>query len=161
MDKEFLTKLKATLDAMLEQNKVLSERVVALEHTVNDVIIGGLTSAADEYEDNERFSEFVDTYSEAYSPFGDTCKVLFGDDYDIAEELYAGSRDKENVKAYVEEEIAKLQSKLDALKTMTSTSTEEQSDEQPKEVEVSLESSDEPKEDFDEEELVRIAKEML
>lgn len=149
MDKEFALKLKQTLDSMIAQNSALADRVSALEHSVNEVIIGGLTSAADEYEDNERFSEFVDAYSPSYSPFGDACKVIYGDDYDIAEELYSGSKDKEDVKSYVEEEIQKLQSKINALKAMKDEPTVEENtvEEEPKE--------------FDEEELLKIAKESL
>jgi hypothetical protein len=150
MDKEFLAKLKATFDALVSQNEALKERITALEHSVNDVIIGGLTAAADEYEDNERFSEFVDTYSESYSPYGDTCKIIYGDDYDIAEELYAGSKDKEDVKSYVESEIASLQSKLDALKEATK-ETEDNT----------VEEEEEEEKEFDEDELSRIAKELL
>lgn len=152
MNAEFLKKLKGTFDALAAQNKALQDRVAALEHSVNDVIIGGLTAAADEYEDNERFSEFVDTYSEAYSPFGETCKIIYGDDYDLAEELYAGSKDKEDVKTYVEEQVNAIQSKLDALKAATST------DNKTEENTVDEKANDS---EFNEEELARIAKEML
>lgn len=159
MDKEFLAKLKATFDALVSQNEALKERITALEHSVNDVIIGGLTAAADEYEDNERFSDFVDTYSESYSPYGDTCKIIYGDDYDIAEELYAGSKDKEDVKSYVESEIASLQAKLDALKEATKEpETEDKAEGQTEDN--TVEEKEEEKE-FDEDELSRIAKELL
>lgn len=118
MDPEFLSKLKGTLQALIDQNSALTTRVAALEHSVNDVIIKGLTDAANEYEDNERFSEFVDNYSGIYSPFAEACKTLYGDDYDIAEDLYARSRDAEDEKGFIDSEIKALQEKLDKLRAI-------------------------------------------
>lgn len=118
MDPEFLSKLKGTLQALIDQNSALTTRIAALEHSVNDVIIKGLTDAANEYEDNERFSEFVDNYSGIYSPFAEDCKTLYGDDYDIAEDLYARSRDAEDEKGFIDAEIKALQDKLDKLRAV-------------------------------------------
>lgn len=118
MDPEFLSKLKGTLQALIDQNSALTSRIAALEHSVNDVIIKGLTDAANEYEDNERFSEFVDNYSGIYSPFAEDCKTLYGDDYDIAEDLYARSRDAEDEKGFIDSEIKALQEKLDKLRAI-------------------------------------------
>lgn len=147
MDKQFLMKLRGTLDALINQNKSLASRLAAVEHSVNDVIIGGLTSAAEEYEDNERFSEFVDSYQDAYSPLGDACKIIYGDDYDLAEELYNGSKGQEDVKSYVEAEIQALQSKLDSLRAMKNGNDSKE--------EIIVEESSEP---VSEDELDRIAK---
>lgn len=146
MDKQFLMKLKGTLDALINQNKSLASRLAAVEHSVNDVIIGGLTSAAEEYEDNERFSEFVDSYKDTYSPLEDACKIIYGDDYDLAEELYAGSKGQGDVKAYIEAEIQALQSKLDSLRAMKNGNEP---------AEIIVEESSEP---VSEDELDRIAK---
>ena len=162
----FMEKLKATLDAIITQNKALESRLAAIEHSVNDVIIGGLVDAANEYEDNENFSIFTDTYGGQLTPYAEHCKVLNGEDYDIIEEMYEGSKGKEDVAAYVAEEIAKLKAKIDALKGLTTEATTEP------EVEVVVEGStdentvdekdaDDDKEEVDEEELARIAKEML
>ena len=118
MDPEFLSKLKGTLQALIDQNSALTSRIAALEHSVNDVIIKGLTDAANEYEDNERFSEFVDNYSGIYSPFAEDCKTRDGDDYDIAEDLYARSRDAEDEKGFIDSEIKALQEKLDKLRAI-------------------------------------------
>ena len=168
MDKTvFMEKLKATLDAIITQNKALESRLAAIEHSVNDVIIGGLVDAANEYEDNENFSIFTDTYGAQLTPYAEHCKVLNGEDYDIIEEMYEGSKGKEDVAAYVAEEIAKIEAKLNALKGLTT---------EP-EVEVVVEGSTvdentvdddtvdddkvDDKEEVDEEELARIANEML
>ena len=160
----FMEKLKATLDAIITQNKALESRLAAIEHSVNDVIIGGLVDAANEYEDNENFSIFSDTYGAQLTPYAEHCKILNGEDYDIIEEMYEGSKDKEDVAAYVAEEIAKIEAKLNALKGLTTEpevevvvaeehSTDENTvDEKP---------VDEDEEEVDEEELARIAKEML
>lgn len=155
----FMEKLKATLDAIITQNKALESRLAAIEHSVNDVIIGGLVDAANEYEDNENFSIFTDTYGAQLTPYAEHCKILNGEDYDIIEEMYEGSKGKEDVASYVAEEIAKIEAKLNALKGLTT--------EPEVEVVVAEEPStdentvDEDKEKVDEEELARIAKEML
>lgn len=115
MNRQFLLKLKATLDALISENQKLKAQVAALNHSVNDVIIGGLKDAAAEYEDNENYSVFVDTYQDKYSPLVDASKLLYGDDYDIASELYESSKGQEDVASFVDEQIKALQSKLDAL----------------------------------------------
>ena len=162
----FMEKLKATLDAIITQNKALESRLAAIEHSVNDVIIGGLVDAANEYEDNENFSIFSDTYGAQLTPYAEHCKILNGEDYDIIEEMYEGSKDKEDVAAYVAEEIAKIEAKLNALKGLTTepevevvVAEEPSADENT--VDEKSESMDEDKEEVDEEELARIAKEML
>lgn len=161
----FMEKLKATLDAIITQNKALESRLAAIEHSVNDVIIGGLVDAANEYEDNENFSIFSDTYGAQLTPYAEHCKILNGEDYDIIEEMYEGSKDKEDVAAYVAEEIAKIEAKLNALKDLTTEPevevvvTEEPSTDE-NTVNEKTETMDD-KEEVDEEELARIAKEML
>lgn len=115
MNRQFLLKLKATLDALISENQKLKAQVAALNHSVNDVIIGGLKDAAAEYEDNENYSVFVDTYQDKYSPLVDASKLIYGDDYDIASELYESSKGQEDVASFVDEQIKALQSKLDAL----------------------------------------------
>lgn len=162
----FMEKLKATLDAIITQNKALESRLAAIEHSVNDVIIGGLVDAANEYEDNENFSIFTDTYGAQLTPYADHCKILNGEDYDIIEEMYEGSKGKEDVAAYVAEEIAKIEAKLNALKGLTAEPevevvVEEEPSTDENTVDEKTESMDEDKEEVDEEELARIAKEML
>lgn len=160
----FMEKLKATLDAIITQNKALESRLAAIEHSVNDVIIGGLVDAANEYEDNENFSIFSDTYGAQLTPYAEHCKVLNGEDYDIIEEMYEGSKGKEDVAAYVAEEIAKIEAKLNALKGLTAEpEVEVVVEEEPSTDENTVDEKDvdDDKEEVDEEELARIAKEML
>lgn len=157
----FMEKLKATLDAIITQNKALESRLAAIEHSVNDVIIGGLVDAANEYEDNENFSIFSDTYGAQLTPYAEHCKVLNGEDYDIIEEMYEGSKDKEDVAAYVAEEIAKIEAKLNALKGLTTEPEVEVVVEESTDENTVDEKAENMDEDVDEEELARIAKEML
>lgn len=158
----FMEKLKATLDAIITQNKALESRLAAIEHSVNDVIIGGLVDAANEYEDNENFSIFSDTYGAQLTPYAEHCKILNGEDYDIIEEMYEGSKGKEDVAAYVAEEIAKIEAKLNALKGLTTEpEVEVVVEEEPSTDENTVDENKVDEEEVDEEELARIAKEML
>lgn len=124
MDKAFLLKLRATLDALIANDKATRARLDALEHSVNDTIMGGLSDAANEWKDNIDYSCFVDDYSEIYSPYCELAKVLNkgGDDYDFAEELYSGSKGKEDVKAYIEDVISKLQAQKEAIDAISNNS---------------------------------------
>lgn len=127
MDEKFIASLKATLTALIEENKVLKTRLEALEHSVNDVIIGGLKDAANEYEDNEKYSQFVDDFSTVYGPYEEISKILNGDDYDISEALYEGSKGVEDVAGFINEEIAKYQAKADALRALKNGTAVEES----------------------------------
>lgn len=127
MDERFIASLKATLTALIEENKVLKTRLGALEHSVNDVIIGGLKDAANEYEDNEKYSQFVDDFSTVYGPYEEISKILNGDDYDISEALYEGSKGVEDVAGFINGEIAKYQAKADALRALKNGTAVEES----------------------------------
>jgi len=127
MDEKFIESLKATLTALIEENKVLKTRLEALEHSVNDVIIGGLKDAANEYEDNEKYSQFVDDFSTVYGPYEEISKILNGDDYDISEALYEGSKGVEDVAGFINSEIAKYQAKADALRALKNGTAVEES----------------------------------
>ena len=78
---DFKTQLKNSLEA-------LDKRIMQLEHSVNDVIIGSLESAAAEYADNEAFDKFKGNYGEKLAPLVEPYKKLFGDDYNLERSLY-------------------------------------------------------------------------
>ena len=116
MDKEFLLKLKASLET-------IDTRLAALEHLVNDVIIGGLESAANEYADEEHFNAFTDSYGPMIAEISEPMKVLCGDDFDCVKELYQNLKEAEGYgtegfdeKAVIEAKIKELKDKLGALK---------------------------------------------
>lgn len=113
MDKEFLQKLRATLESM-------DARIMAVEHLVNDVVIDGLKGAAEEFEDNEKYSQFVDSYQGDYKPYYEAAKALFGDDFDLSDALYEITKADEkgedyDEKARVSELLGEIQAKIDAL----------------------------------------------
>ena len=78
---DFKTQLKGSLEA-------LDKRIMQLEHLVNDVIIGSLESAANEYADNEAFDKFKGDYGESLKDLVGPYKKLFGEDYDLERSLY-------------------------------------------------------------------------
>lgn len=78
---DFKTQLKGSLED-------LDKRIMQLEHLVNDVIIGSLESAANEYADNEAFDKFKGNYGESLKDLVEPYKKLFGEDYDLERSLY-------------------------------------------------------------------------
>ena len=117
MDKDFLMKLKASLET-------LDTRLAAVEHLVNDVIIGGLESAANEYADEEHFNAFTESYGPMIAEISEPMKVLCGDDFDCVKELYQNLKEAEGYgtddfdeKAVIEAKINELKDKLAALKS--------------------------------------------
>ena len=78
---DFKTQLKSSLED-------LDKRIMQLEHLVNDVIIGSLESAANEYADNEAFDKFKGNYGESLKDLVGPYKKLFGEDYDLERSLY-------------------------------------------------------------------------
>lgn len=78
---DFKTQLKSSLED-------LDKRIMQLEHLVNDVIIGSLESAANEYADNEAFDKFKVNYGESLKDLVEPYKKLFGEDYDLERSLY-------------------------------------------------------------------------
>ena len=81
MNEEFLAKLKETLEN-------IDTRLRQLEHLTNEVIIGSLESAANEYADNEAFETFKGNYGESLKDLVGPYKKLFGEDYDLERSLY-------------------------------------------------------------------------
>lgn len=113
---EFKAQLKATLEDM-------DKRMRMLEHLVNDVIIGSLESAANEYADNEAFDNFKGAYGEKLAGLVEPYKKLFGEDYDLERSLYDDLKATEGYgeegfdeAGCMEARIADLQARIDALK---------------------------------------------
>lgn len=85
---EFAKKLKDAFEA-------LDKRLTAVEHTVNETILGGLQAAADEYDEDCKFSDFVDTYSEKWKGVEGPLHVLYGEDYDVPSAMFEQVKTKE------------------------------------------------------------------
>lgn len=149
-DIEFRQKLRETLEAF-------DARLRQLEHSVNDVIIGSLESAANEYQDNEAYETFKGNYGAEIEPMIVPYKALFGEDYDIERALYDDIKKSEGygsegfdeagvMKARIED----LKARLDAVRAEEKEIKEEIKEEKDKEEENS-ETVDNTKEDGEEE----------
>lgn len=109
MDIEFRNKLKATLEDF-------DKRLRMLEHTCNDVIIGSLESAANEYADNEAFDKFKGAYGAEIEPLIGGYKALFGEDYDLERNLYDDLKGTEGYGSEDFDEAGIMKARLEDLK---------------------------------------------
>ena len=161
-DIEFRQKLRETLETF-------DARLRQLEHSVNDVIIGSLESAANEYQDNEAYETFKGNYGAEIEPMVVPYKALFGEDYDIERALYDDIKKAEGygsegfdeagiMKARIED----LKARLDAVRAEEKEIKEEIKEEKNKEEENS-ETVDNTKEEDEvsEEQLAEELKEAL
>lgn len=109
MDREFLEKLRSTLEDF-------DKRLRMLEHTTNDVIIGSLESAANEYADNEAYDKFKGAYGAEIEPMVGPYKALFGDDYDLERSLYDDLKGTEGYGSEGFDEAGVMKSRIEDLK---------------------------------------------
>lgn len=136
LDEEFKLKLKDTLVS-------LESRLAALEHSVNEVIIGGLQEAANSYADEENYNAFTATYGDSIGKYSDSMKVLCGDDFDLCKELYSALKEADGYgtegfdeKALVEGKLKDIEEKLSKLKGPVEEKKEEKKEEEPSEEEI-------------------------
>lgn len=109
MDREFLEKLRSTLEDF-------DKRLRMLEHTCNDVIIGSLESAANEYADNEAYDKFKGAYGAEIEPMVGPYKALFGEDYDLERNLYDDLKGTEGYGTEGFDEAGVMKSRIEDLK---------------------------------------------
>lgn len=123
MDEQFLAELKEILFA-------LDERVAALEHTLNDVIIQSWKEAAEEEAQAEKerveaeqrkmaLEQFTASYPEV-AELAAPLKTLYGDDYDVYDDLYSTMQGHVNDEgfdeaAYVNGQLKDVKGRLSAL----------------------------------------------
>ena len=69
----------------------LDDRITSLEHSVNDIIIGSLKEASDEYEYNDGLEAFKNNYG-GIGDLEAQLKALHGDDYDVYKAFYDSAR---------------------------------------------------------------------
>lgn len=110
MNKEFLDKLRSTLADF-------DTRLRMLEHTCNDVIIGSLESAANEYADNEAYDKFKGAYGAEIEPMVGPYKALFGEDYDLERSLYDDLKGTEGYGSEDFDEAGVMKSRIEDLKS--------------------------------------------
>lgn len=162
-DIEFRQKLRETLETF-------DARLRQLEHSVNDVIIGSLESAANEYQDNEAYETFKGNYGAEIEPMIVPYKALFGEDYDIERALYDDIKKAEGygsegfdeagiMKARIED----LKARLDAVRAEEKEIKEEIKEEENKEEENSetVDNTKEEEDEVSEEQLAEELKEAL
>ena len=101
----------------------LEARVAALEHLVNDVLIGGLKKANDEYIDEDNYSKFQDNYGAMLEPYVKPMKAICGEDYDLSRDLYDFAKTQDGYgtegfdeKAIIDDAIENIKAKMAAIK---------------------------------------------
>ena len=103
--------------------KQFEARINALEHSVNDTLLGGLREAANAYVDQENYGIF----SEKYGPMIDTVSpdlaIINGEDFDARRSLYDKIKGMEGYgtddfdeEAVVKATIDELKNKLNAIR---------------------------------------------
>lgn len=109
MDIEFRENLKKALEDF-------DKRIRMLEHSVNDVIIGSLESAATEYKDAEDYDNFKNAYGVEIEGLVDPYKKLFGEDYDLERSLFDDLRATEGYGTDGFDEAGCMKARIDDLK---------------------------------------------
>ena len=101
----------------------VEERLAALEHLVNDVLIGGLKKANDEYIDEDNYNKFTANYGEMLAPYVEPMKAICGDEYDLPRDLYDFTKQQEGYgtegfdeKSIIDNAIESIKSKIAAIK---------------------------------------------
>lgn len=151
MNEQFLAELKEILFA-------LDERVAALEHTLNDVIIQSWKEAAEEEAQAEKerveaeqrkmaLEKFTASYPEV-AELAAPLKTLYGDEYDVYDDLYSTMQGHVNDEgfdeaAYVNGQLEDVKNRLAALNGGVPVAKKPMEDE------------DEDKEEISEEQLAR------
>lgn len=123
MNEQFLAELKEILFT-------LDERIAALEHTLNDVIIQSWKEAAEEEAQAEKerveaeqrkiaLEKFTASYPEV-AELAAPLKTLYGDEYDVYDDLYSTMQDHVNDEgfdeaAYVNGQLEDVKNRLAAL----------------------------------------------
>lgn len=99
------------------------DRINALEHSVNDTLLGGLREAANQYIDQESYGIFSEKYGSAIDSVAPDLAIINGEDFDARRSLYDkikgiegyGSDDFDE-EAVVMATIDELKNKLNAIR---------------------------------------------
>ena len=150
MNEQFLAELKEILFA-------LDERVAALEHTLNDVIIQSWKEAAEEEAQAEKerveaeqrkmaLEQFTASYPEV-AELAAPLKTLYGDEYDVYDDLYSTMQNHVNDEgfdeaAYVNGQLEDVKGRLSALNGTPAPDVEEEKEEEISEEQLAKELAD-------------------
>lgn len=103
-------------DALINVVQQLSDRLAALEHTVNDTIIGGWKKADEEYKDQEAFKAFGDRYNSELEPLKPYFVKLYGEDFDLPHSIYDELKKVDGYGTDNFDEASLMKAKIDELK---------------------------------------------
>lgn len=121
-------KIQKAIAFLISKNKALEERLAALEHTVNDVVVKSLVEANDQYEYDTGLETFRNAHPEL-SELDPKMKALYGDEYDTSKAFYDARPESyeegmdEN--GWVAATLAEVNAKLDALTKAVAPAVEE------------------------------------
>ena len=103
--------------------KQMEARINALEHSVNDTLIGGLREAANQYADDAAYGIFGEKYGAAIDEVAPDLAIINGEDFDARRSLYDKIKGMEGYGTddFDEEEVVKatideLKNKLSAIR---------------------------------------------
>ena len=103
--------------------KQMEARINALEHSVNDTLIGGLREAANQYADDAAYGIFCDKYGTSIDTVSPDLAIINGEDFDARRSLYDKIKgmdgygtDDFDEEAVVMATIEELKNKLNAIR---------------------------------------------
>ena len=103
--------------------KQMEARINALEHSVNDTLLGGLREAANAYVDQENYGIFGEKYGAAIDEVAPDLAIINGEDFDARRSLYDKIKGMEGYgtddfdeEAVVMATIDELKNKLNAIR---------------------------------------------
>ena len=151
ISKEFAEALTRAFEGIEARLKAIEEDNKALHETVDNKLIGGLQAAAEEFDNDCKYSDFYDKYKDKIDAFKPSMSVLYGEDFDLPSNIFDTIKDMEGYGAEdfdeagkVDEILASIDEKIKALQDLKEEVKEED--------EVKKEKDDLP----DEEDLSRI-----
>ena len=92
------------------------DRINALEHSVNDTLLGGLREAANAYVDEENYGIFGEKYGAAIDEVAPDLAIINGEDFDARRSLYDKIKGMEGYGSDDFDEEAVVMATIDELK---------------------------------------------
>ena len=116
--------------------KQMEARIYALEHSVNDTLIGGLREAANQYADDAAYGIFGEKYGAAIDEVAPDLTIINGEDFDARRSLYDKIKGMEGYGTDDFDEEAVVMATIDELKNKLAAIRGVKNEEPVKDVEV-------------------------
>ena len=116
--------------------KQMEARINALEHSVNDTLIGGLREAANQYADDAAYGIFGEKYGAAIDEVAPDLTIINGEDFDARRSLYDKIKGMEGYGTDDFDEEAVVMATIDELKNKLAAIRGVKNEEPVKDVEV-------------------------